>query len=80
MEDLGKNGLKPVTLHYDNKVATHTDANRTRHERTKHFEFNCHLVREKKQFVIIEPRYIQSRTTVRLIYKGLRCSQISASN
>lgn len=59
--ELGVNNLRPVTLHCDNKSAMYIVVNPVFHERTKHIEIDCHLVREKLQKGIISTAYIASK-------------------
>nr|GEW45436.1 ribonuclease H-like domain-containing protein [Tanacetum cinerariifolium] len=47
MKDLRVNNLIPADLYCDNKSAIQIAANPVMHDKTKHFNFDVHLVREK---------------------------------
>ena len=46
-KDLQVNLTKPVTLICDNRAALHIAANLVFHEKTKHIELDCHVLKEK---------------------------------
>ncbi|XP_019159983.1 PREDICTED: uncharacterized protein LOC109156586 [Ipomoea nil] len=47
LQDLHVQLMKPATLFCDNKSAVAIDENHVFHERTKHIEIDCHVIREK---------------------------------
>lgn len=59
--DLGIYHQQPMPHYGDNQAARHIAANPIFHERTKHIEIDCHLIRESIQSSLIATSLIPSR-------------------
>jgi len=63
LRDLHVITVKLLVLYCDNESALHIAANHVFHERTKHLEIDCHLVREKLQEGIMKLLQFLQRTS-----------------
>ncbi|KAL2230674.1 UNVERIFIED_CONTAM: Retrovirus-related Pol polyprotein from transposon RE2, partial [Sesamum indicum] len=61
LKDLGINVQTPVAFYCDNKAAIHITKNPVFHERMKHVEIDCHVVKDKYKEGLVLPTYVSSK-------------------
>lgn len=72
LKDLDINVTLSVNIYSDSKAAIQLDVNHVYHERIKHIEIGCHIIREKLQQVMISINHISAKQQlVDLLTKGL---------
>ena len=60
LQDFGINSPSHIPLWCDNKAALHITANPVFHERTKHLDIDCYIVRDQFKKGFIAPQHISS--------------------
>jgi len=60
LKELQFGDVTQMTLVCDNQVALHISSNPIFHERTKHIEIDCHVIREKVMFGDIKTEFVNS--------------------
>ncbi|GKA70124.1 putative RNA-directed DNA polymerase [Tanacetum coccineum] len=74
--DMGVKNLLPVVMYYDNSSTLQIAANPVFHEKSKHFEIDVHLVREKVSSGVIKIEKIHTTQQIAdILTKGLDIEQ-----
>ena len=78
LKDIGVNHDKEALLFCDSQATLHIGSNPVFHERTKHIEIDCHVVRNKVLEKVIKLNHVRSNCQLAdLLTKALNYSQFS---
>ncbi|XP_023875967.1 uncharacterized mitochondrial protein AtMg00810-like [Quercus suber] len=78
LKDIGVNHEKEALLFYDNQAALHIGSNLVFHERTKHIEIDCYVVKDKVLEKVIKLNHVRSNCQLAdMLTKALNHNQFS---
>ena len=78
LKDIKVSHSKAALVFSDSQVALHTGANPMFHERTKHIEINCQIIRDKVLAKVIRLLHVRTKSQVaNLLTKALNSQQFS---
>ena len=78
LKDIGVNHEKEALLFCDSQATLHIGSNLVFHERTKHIEIDCHVVRDKVLEKVIKLNHVRSNCQLAdLLTKALNYNQFS---
>ena len=78
LKDIGVNHEKEALLFCDSQATLHIGSNPVFHERTKHVEIDCHVVRDKVLEKVIKLNHVRSNCQLAdLLTKALNYNQFS---